>query len=333
MSRASGPRGLSALRADSLGFRYPSPRRGQDHAALEDVSFEVEKGEIFGVLGPNGAGKTTLMKILSTVLVAHEGALEVLGHALPGGEDAVRARIGVAFAEYERAFSHRLTGRQNLEYFSAFYGIPRAAIAARVAETLATVGLAGKADTLFHQYSTGMKHRLALARALLPGPDLLLLDEPTAGLDAQTTRELGETLRGLARGGTSIVYTTHRLEEAASLCDRVLILRNGRVAAMAAPWELARLAEDVSVIEVTVKGTLPDALDELRALPGVASATLQGRASLRLQTTSLDATLAALVPWLAKRDLPVASLTTAGASLADAFIAITEGRLAKEAAA
>lgn len=314
---------MSHVRAEGVVFSYP----GAPRAALDDVSFEVREGEVFGVLGPNGAGKTTLMKMVATVYLPRAGTLEVLGHALPGGEEAVRHGIGVAFAEYERAFSYRLTGRQNLEYFCALYGIPRRDVKARVESVLAEVALAEKADALFATYSTGMKHRLALARALLPDPRLLVLDEPTAGLDAQTTRELGETLRRRAARGTAILYTTHRLEEAAALCDRVLVLKEGRVAAMATPWELSRLAQDVSALTVDVRGVLPDAWEEMRALEGVVSATLEGRSRVRLQTRDLDATTRAALAWLAKRDLPLAGLSTASASLADAFVAITEGRI------
>ena len=317
---------MAAVRAEDLTFRYA----GAPAPSLEGVGFEVARGEILGVLGPNGAGKTTLMKLVSTVFAPQAGRLEVLGERLPGGEERVRARLGVAFAEYERAFAFRLTGRQNLEYFAALYDVPRREARARVDEALATVHLADKADALFQAYSTGMKHRLALARALLPKPDLLVLDEPTAGLDAQTTRELGETLRGLAAGGVAILYTTHRLEEAASLCDRVLVLNKGRVAAMAAPWELARLARDVTALDVEVRGVLPEAVDGLLRLPGVVSARAQGRGRMRLQVTDLDAATRALLDWLARERLPLASLSASSATLADAFVAITEGRLHAE---
>lgn len=304
-------------------FRYASAAA----PALDGVSFEVEPGEIFGFLGPNGAGKTTLMKLLSTVFLPRSGTLEVLGHVLPGGEDAVRKRLGVAFAEYERAFSFRLTGRQNLAFFSALYGIPRRETPARVEEVLTLMGLADKGDALFVTYSTGMKHRLALARALLPRPELLVLDEPTAGLDAQTTRELGATLRGLAKKGTTILYTTHRLEEAASLCDRVLILKDGKVAAIAAPHDLARLANDVIVVSLDVRGVLPDDWDEVLKLAGVVTATLEGRSRMRVQSNDANATTRALLAWTQKRGLVIGGMTTSGASLADAFQAITEGRI------
>ena len=321
-------RPVPAVVAEGVSFTYarsPSP-------ALDGVGFEVREGEVFGVLGPNGAGKTTLMKLLATVLVPAAGRLEVLGHALPGGEAGVRGRLGVAFAEYERAFSFRLTGRQNLAYFSAFVGIPRREQRARVDAALQTVGLLDKADGLFMTYSTGMKHRLALARALLPQPELLVLDEPTAGLDQQTARELGATLRGLAAKGTSILYTTHRLEEAGALCDRVLVLAKGRVAALASPRDLARLAEEVSAIEVETDAVLPADLSDVRALPGVVTVTALGRARLRAQTTDVDATTEALVGWVRRRGLKVVAITSSSATLSDAFVAITEGRIRGKAA-
>ena len=314
---------MTPVRAKGLVFTYP----GAAAPALDRVSLEMRKGEIFGVLGPNGAGKTTLMKLVATVYLPQAGTLEVLGGMLPGDEERVRHGLGVAFAEYERAFSYRLTGRQNLEYFCALYGVARSDVRARVEAVLREVALIDKADALFATYSTGMKHRLALARALLPEPALLVLDEPTAGLDAQTTRELGETLRQRARSGTAILYTTHRLEEAAALCDRVLVLQEGRVAALATPTELTRLAQDVSALTIEVDGVLPDTWEEARLLPGVVSASLEGRARLRLQTRDVDASTRAALAWLDKNGLALVGISSASASLADAFVAITEGRL------
>ncbi len=239
-----------AVRARALSFRYA----GKDGApALADCSFHVREGEVYGVLGPNGAGKTTLLRILGTALVPTSGDLEVLGRGLPGGERDVRAALGVAVGEYDRTFDHRLTGEQNLRYFAAFYPtISRGEAKARSREALALVGLSDAASKAFGAYSQGMKHRLALARALLPRPRLLLLDEPTSGVDVTTARAFLGVVRGLAAAGAAVVYTTHRLAEAGDICDRVLILREGRGAAEESPDALRRLSVDTDVLDLRV---------------------------------------------------------------------------------
>ncbi|MEA3199422.1 MAG: type transport system ATP-binding protein [Thermoplasmata archaeon] len=314
------------IRAEDLSFRYRSARP-EAPPALEDISFHVRRGEVFGILGPNGAGKTTLIKMISTILLPQAGRLDVLGHALPAGEQQVRLRLGVCLAESERAFAWRLTGRQNLAYAAAFFRLDRREAERRIDELLAMLGLREHADKLFQEYSTGLKHRLALARALLPRPDLLVLDEPTAGLDVRSSHELAETLRRLAAGGVTIVYTTHRLEEAAALCDRVLVVREGRLAAVAAPTELARLVQQARVVEVALEGVVPASYAELPGRGTVSRAELTGRSSLRLQCGDVDAALGEVLAWARAERVGIASVASTGPTLVDAFVAITEGRL------
>jgi len=207
--------------------------------ALDAVSLTVEEGVLFGLLGANGAGKTTLLRLVCTLLRPSAGRIEVLGHDSRRDAEAVRRCVGVVLGG-ERAVYWRLTGRENLLYAAALHGVPPAVARARASDLLRLVGLSDRADDLVERYSTGMRQRLGLARALMPDPPILVLDEPTAGLDpagvAELRRLLGE-LRG-ARTRT-ILLATHNVAEAERLCDVVGILHRGRLVACDSPAALA----------------------------------------------------------------------------------------------
>jgi ABC-2 type transport system ATP-binding protein len=283
--REPPPDSSVAVSADGLGKSYHVPllvrRRmarltgGAPPAtteALDALSFQVERGEVYGVLGPNGAGKTTLMKVLATVLIPDTGNVQVLGQDIVKQAHTLRARIGVVLGEYERTFHWRLSGRQNLRFFADFYALPRREVTDRIDQVLAAVDLTDVADRMFNAYSTGMKHRLALARALLPDPELLLLDEPTAGLDPDSSGKIAQLVRERADEGTAVVYTTHRLHEAGVLCDRILVLERGKRIAEASPAQLAHLAKGQQVVEVKKSGGGPwerSFVEPIAALAGV----------------------------------------------------------------
>ena len=316
----------AAVRARDLWFTYkPSGfHAGKAQPSLRGVSLEIRRGEVYGLLGPNGAGKTTLIKLLSTLLLPDKGDLTVFGEPLPGGEEAVRRRLGVGLAEYERTFHFRLTGRQNLRFFAAFLDLPRREVGPRIDETLAQVGLSEAADRMFFEYSSGMKHRLAVARALLPRPDLLILDEPTAGLDAQTSRALGDLVLRLAREEeATVVYTTHRMEEAGRLCDRVGILNRGLLVAEETPAALQRLAGSTLVLRARLDRADQALADACAALPGVKRVFLDGSSALRLHVDEVDATVDAVLGLVRAHGRRVLSFNTGEPSLEDAFLALT----------
>jgi ABC-2 type transport system ATP-binding protein len=197
--------------------------------ALDRVSFEVERGEVVALLGPNGAGKTTLIKILGTTVLPDSGSATVAGHDVVADPMGARRSLGVMIGD-ERSHYWRITARQNLEFFSALFGIPRAEAADRAAFLLDSVGLADAADRRVLGYSSGMRARLSLARALLADPPLLLLDEPTRNLDplaASNFRERAIELAG--ERGTGILFATHDLHEAAAISTRILALSAGRI--------------------------------------------------------------------------------------------------------
>ena len=324
----------TAVRARNLVFTYkPSGFSGKKlPPSLTDVSLDIREGEVYGLLGPNGAGKTTLIKILATLLLPDEGDLEILGASLPGGEDLVRPHLGVALAEYERTFHFRLTGRENLRFFASFLDVPRHEVAPRVAEVLEQVGLTEAADKMFLTYSTGMKHRLAVARALLGKPRLLIFDEPTAGLDAATSRALGDLILRLAKEEkATVLYTTHRLEEAGRLCDRIAILRKGRVIAEEAPAALRRLSTSVSVIRLRLDAVPDTTVAALRSVPQVTGVYVDGADTVRLHVTSVEEALKPVLGAAERERRRVLGLVTTEPSVEDVFLQLTRDE--KEVAA
>jgi ABC-2 type transport system ATP-binding protein len=200
--------------------------------AVENVSFSVPEAEIFGFLGPNGAGKTTTIRMLTGQLRPTAGTARVAGCDVVNERTALKQQIGVVF-EYQNLYE-RMSAADNLAFIADLYGAPRR----RVSEVLAQVGLAERAREPIKRYSNGMKQRLLIARALLPNPKVLFLDEPTRGLDPGMAREIRAIIAGLAAGGTTIFLTTHYMEEADRLCARVAILDRGRIAALDAPRRL-----------------------------------------------------------------------------------------------
>jgi len=215
-------------------------RRHPPVLALRDLSLAVRRGETLGLLGTNGAGKTTLLKILATLILPNAGKATVHGWDVVQDAGQVRGTVGVVTGA-ERSFYWRLTGRQNLEFFAAFQGLGARATAARIEELRWRLGL-DALDRRFGLYSTGMRQRLAIARALLPQPAVLLMDEPTRSLDPLATAALYRVIRS-TRAGCTIVLATHSLAEAEALCDRVAILHRGRLLAWGTVSELRRGGE------------------------------------------------------------------------------------------
>src|SRR5882762_7391098 len=244
-------------------LRREPDKRVQFHA-VDGVDLVVEPGEIFGLLGPNGAGKTTTMKMLATLLLPTSGTIRVLGIDPLARPREVRARLG-AMLSGERSLYWKLTGRENLEYFAALYHVPPKDTKERIDRSLAAVKLSDREDDYVERYSTGMRQRLALARALLPDPPLVILDEPTVGLDPQSSRDLRDRVRDLRAQGRTILLTTHYMEEADQLCDRIAIIDHGQIVALDTPAALKRRirAEEIVRLEIGLEGDGASLLERL----------------------------------------------------------------------
>jgi ABC-2 type transport system ATP-binding protein len=232
-----------ALSTESLVKLYP----GADKPALDGLTLQVERGSIFGLLGPNGAGKTTAISILCTLLRPTSGAAIILGHDVVTAADAVRRSIGLV--PQDIALYPSLTARENLRYFARMLRISGRRIEERVAQCLELVGLNDCADRLIDTFSGGMKRRANLAVGVLHEPDILFLDEPTVGIDAQSRNLILERLTDLNRAGMTIIYTTHYMEEAQQLCDEIAIVDAGKVIARGGPKRLVDDAADCSNLE------------------------------------------------------------------------------------
>jgi ABC-2 type transport system ATP-binding protein len=229
----------------------------EEFHAVADVDIEISQGEVVAILGPNGAGKTTTIRMIATLLEPTSGEISICDVDARRRPAMAREHLGVVLGG-ERSVYWKLTARENLSYFAALRRIPRRETAARVADVLADVELSDRADEYVERFSTGMRQRLVLARALLGRPAVLLLDEPTAGLDPQSSAHLRSRLRQLSDAGTTIVLTTHYMDEADQLADRVGIIDHGRVIALDRPRNLRKLVNADQVVAAELRLEQPD---------------------------------------------------------------------------
>jgi len=228
--------------------------------AVEDVSFQVSPGEVFGLLGPNGAGKTTTLRVLITVLRPSGGSARVLGMDVV--KQATQVRQAIGYVPQERAIDRFLTGREHLQLLASLYHLSKDRAAIRIEEVLKLVGLEHKADEVARNYSGGMKRKLDIACGLIPDPQVLFMDEPTLGLDVESRLKIWEHVRQLKARGITILLTSNYLDEADQLCDRIAIIDGGRVKAVGAPSELkSGLGGDVVTLTLA-----PADLDKVEAL-------------------------------------------------------------------
>ncbi len=251
-------------------------RKTKEVVAVEDVSFEVSNGELFGLLGPNGAGKTTTVKMLTTLLLPTAGSVRVLGSDVVAHPNEIRSRIGFIFGG-ERGLYWRLSGTDNLRYFASLYHVDPNVSAQRIPYLLEMVGLSTRSNEKVEGYSRGMKQRLHIARTLLHDPEVLFLDEPTIGLDPVGARELRQVVRNLQSESKTILLTTHYMFEANSLCDRIAVINHGRIVALDTPEGLKRNVSDLSVIEIEVYGVADETVERLRRVASVAAVSVEDR--------------------------------------------------------
>jgi ABC-2 type transport system ATP-binding protein len=305
--------------APALLLRDLSKRYGEVRA-VDGLSLDVRIGECFGLLGPNGAGKTTTIEISEGLTAADGGRVEVLGMTWDRDAGRLRRRIGVSLQETQ--FSEKLTVTETLTLFRSFYGTGPS-----VESLLDQVQLGEKRDARVGQLSGGQRQRLALAVGLVGGPELLFLDEPTTGLDPQSRRQLWELIGGFGAQGRTVVLTTHYMEEAERLCDRVAIVDHGRIIALGTPRALiAGLGAD-QVVEVTLGQAAEPAAAVPAALPGVLDVRVEGSV-LSFRVTRLHQTLPLLLEAIGQGRIE--ELRTHAPTLEDVFVALTGRRLRDE---
>ena len=223
-------------------------KRFGEVTAVDEIDVEIERGEAFGFLGPNGAGKTSAMRMIGCVSPPTSGELQVLGMDPETEGPAIRGRLGVV--PQRDTLDEELTVRENLLVYGRYFGLPRATVSERASELLEFAQLAERADSKVEPLSGGMKRRLTIARALINEPEILLLDEPTTGLDPQARHVLWDRLFRLKRSGVTLVLTTHYMDEAEQLCDRLVVMDNGRVVAEGSPRQLIEKYSTREVLEL-----------------------------------------------------------------------------------
>jgi drug efflux transport system ATP-binding protein len=291
--------------------------------AVDDVTFSVRPGEIFGLLGPNGAGKTTVIRMLTGLLLPTSGGGRVAGADLLTESEAVKLRIGYMSQLF--SLYADLTVEENISFFAGLYGVEGARLEARRAAVLKMADLEGQRRTLTSELPLGWKQRLALGCAVLHEPGILFLDEPTSGVDPVARRRFWTLIDGLARQGTTVVVSTHYLEEA-EYCHRVGLMNRGRLIALDRPAAV-RAADTEQLLELvpaTRVANIAGFVATLREAPGVDDAVLFGR-RVHLSVHDAGAVINALPPWLRARGIEVASLTQVAPSLEDAMVSLIRG--------
>jgi len=291
-----------------------------DLVAVDDVSFEVRDGEILGLLGPNGAGKTTTLCMISGVLKPDSGRVLVDGRDIWLEPTVVKRHLGVV--PQEVAVYEDLTARDNLSFWGSLYGLSGSELKERVDEGLTLVGLADRAGDRVKGFSGGMKRRLNLCMGLLHRPRFLLLDEPTVGIDPQARLNILEVIRGVAAGGTTVLYTTHYMEEAQELCDRIAIIDHGRILTVGTLDELTRLAGEAEVLRLAGTFAATEARDRLQAIAGVR--VLQaGDGNAMLSVAAGGPGLLAVLPAVLSSGLALDDVSIQRPNLQSVFISLT----------
>ncbi|HTW68016.1 MAG TPA: ATP-binding cassette domain-containing protein [Bryobacteraceae bacterium] len=290
--------------------------------AVDNVSFTVQSGEIFGLLGPNGAGKSTLIRMLTTLVPPSSGTAIVAGHDIIHDPNAVRCNIGVI--PQNMTSDPELTCAENIGIHARLFGITGAARRQRTQELLEAVGLADRANALASTLSGGMRRRLEIARGLVHNPQILFLDEPTTGLDPVSRISVWEMITHLrAQEGRTLFLTTHYMDEADRLCDRLAIVDKGKVVAMNTPVSLKSSVPGASRIELQFEPDLPNGVADLERLPAVKSVRTLGSATYRVSSDRGPASAQELIELARNLNLELKALSVQSTTLDDVFLHYT----------
>ncbi len=238
------------VKVNNLSKLFYDRKRGEI-LACSNISFSVNKGEIFGLLGPNGAGKTTALRVISTVLRPTNGDASIFGYSINNEPEKIRAKIG--FLSGDMGHYHRLTPRETMRFYGRLHNMEDNLLAERVSHLFTKLGINEFADTRIEKLSTGMKQKVAIARTFVHDPPVLILDEPTFGLDVPTARIVEEAILGAQSEGKCIIYSTHIMEEAEYLCDRIAVINKGKVKSIGTIQELKRQTGQERLREVFIK--------------------------------------------------------------------------------
>lgn len=305
----------------------------QSITAVDSVNLKIEKGEIFGLLGPNGAGKTTLIQMLCTILTPTGGTTLINGFDIKKDDFEVRKQIGAMIGSGQKGLYQRLTGRDNLEFYATIYGLPRANRKIRIRQVLDFFDIGERVDDQVQKFSTGMQRQLALCKVLLPDPPILLLDEPTAGLDVKTSRKIMQLLRRINQEQEkTILLTTHYLHEADKLCDRVAIINKGKIMSCASPRIVKESVMGSDSFEISFTYLASNIFEALSKTSGlikwerVTNDTILRYCTLRCHIVRAESTLPAIIETILKNGGKIRNLVRQEHSLEDAYMSIIESQ-------
>ncbi len=306
---------MSAISVNTLSKSYG------DKEAVKGVSFDVKNGEIFGFLGPNGAGKTTIIKMLTTLIPPTSGSAKVVGLDIVSEAPEIRKRIGVV--QQQESYEVNLTLEKALDLYGLLWGVPGSRRKILIEELLDRFGLKDSRRVNTSDLSIGLRRRLQVAREFIHGMDLLFLDEPTMGLDPVVRREALELFKERARDGLTIFFTTHILEEAEYLCDRVALINDGRIITIDTPDNVKRRFGRNKTVELKVKGILPEEFkDRLQQIDSVDRVLFRDEATVAIVTPSSEEVVSHVLRLTEKFGLEIFSIYVAQPSLEDVFISI-----------
>ena len=294
-----------------------------DFTAVDNISLDIKENEIFGFLGPNGAGKSTTIRMLCTLSNPTSGSARIAGYDIMKDPAEVRKKIGLV-AE-KMIMYDSLTAAQNLRFFGRLYAIPKQKLEDRIDEVLELVNMQEWKHTQISKFSTGMKQRINVIRALLPEPEIIFMDEPTLGLDPQTTFSIRDITRDINKSGVTVILTTHAMIEAEALSDRIAIIDHGKIAALDTPQNLKNLIKnsDVSVFGVKITNLTPTLIGKINSIDVVDAVAQQDDHNLKISANGTDA-LNQIIDVIRHEDGNIASITNSNEStLEDVFLAVT----------
>jgi ABC-2 type transport system ATP-binding protein len=291
-----------------------------DFLAVDHINFEVKKGEIFGFLGPNGAGKTTTIRMLTGISVPSEGTATIMGFDIQHQSVSAKEQMGIV-PDVSNVYKD-ISAWDNLIFTGKLYDMPKAFRESRAEELLKMFGLYERRKEKLKGFSRGMKRRICIAMALMNRSSIIFLDEPTSGLDVQSVLIIRDLIRKLNQQGLTIFITTHNIEEASQMCDRVAIINNGKIATIDTPEKLKRTVESLQSVEIAFESTPQSALKELEALPLVSEAVKQGD-KFKLFTRDPSSVLASIWNYAQGNNLKLVTVNTLGPSLEDVFVNLT----------
>ena len=308
--------------------------------ALDELNLSIRPGELFGLLGPNGSGKTTTIKCLATILIPDKGRAIVNGFDTQKETAMVRASLGMVVGG-ERTLYWKLTARDNLAYFASLYKMPRKKAKRRIEELLETFNLSDRADERLEDYSTGMRQKVAIARALLHDPPILLLDEPTLGLDPSFARQIRRKIRELSeKQGKTVLLTTHYMNEAEQLCDRVAFINNGRIVAVDTPNRLKARVKEKEIVEISVYNPPTDIERQIHSLLPDAEVVKLIRSNeddgspskIKIIGGTAEEHIGTVIDTLRQNKVRIGSLNVGFPTLEDVFIKLTGAKLTEDGA-